>query len=202
MSRKAGVSEGELADLVALLYTDGRPLSKAVSRYKQSRFDEGDYRNDDFNEAKADLSTRQTKLRSALDILLHENNYEDNLTDEIWRNSYQPFHWVSEFYSIVAENGGFDVIIGNPPYVEYSKVKNSYTLQNYETMPCGDLYSFVIERAKTISKPESAISMIAPISLISADKFSILRKMLSDCGMLWYSSYSKRPGMLFDGIEK
>ena len=33
-----------------------------------------------------------------------------------WVKSHQPFHWFVEFYGIVS-NGGFDVIIGNPPYV-------------------------------------------------------------------------------------
>ncbi len=40
-----------------------------------------------------------------------------------WRQTHQPFHWFVEFYRIIQEEGGFDVIIGNPPYVEYSKVR-------------------------------------------------------------------------------
>ncbi|MBW2116244.1 MAG: SAM-dependent methyltransferase, partial [Deltaproteobacteria bacterium] len=44
-----------------------------------------------------------------------------------WRESHQPFHWFIEFYGIMKE-GGFDVIIGNPPYVEYGKIKNDYVL--------------------------------------------------------------------------
>ena len=35
-----------------------------------------------------------------------------------WQQSHQPFHWWVEFYGIMKQ-GGFDVIIGNPPYVEY-----------------------------------------------------------------------------------
>ncbi len=35
-----------------------------------------------------------------------------------WKASHQPFHWFVEFYGIM-HGGGFDVIIGNPPYVEY-----------------------------------------------------------------------------------
>jgi hypothetical protein len=34
-----------------------------------------------------------------------------------WRESHQPFHWFAEFYGVMRE-GGFDVVIGNPPYVE------------------------------------------------------------------------------------
>src|SRR5579859_972181 len=37
-----------------------------------------------------------------------------------WQESHQPCHWWIEFYGIM-KAGGFDVIIGNPPYVEYEK---------------------------------------------------------------------------------
>ena len=41
-----------------------------------------------------------------------------------WLKSHQPFHWFVEFYGMM-QQGGFDVIIGNPPYVEYSKVRRN-----------------------------------------------------------------------------
>ena len=43
-----------------------------------------------------------------------------------WLASHRPLHWFVEFYGIM-RRGGFDVVIGNPPYVEYSKVKSEYT---------------------------------------------------------------------------
>src|SRR5947209_14063418 len=49
-----------------------------------------------------------------------------------WQHSHQPFHWWIEFYGIM-KRGGFDVIIGNPPYVEYEKVIKMYTVHNYNT---------------------------------------------------------------------
>ncbi len=70
------------------------------------------------------------------------------------------FHWFAEFYHIVAGNDGFDCIIGNPPYVEYSKVKNQYIIQNYTTENCGNLYAFIIERCFEILNPISRFSMI------------------------------------------
>ena len=33
-----------------------------------------------------------------------------------WKRSHQPFHWFVEFFGIL-NAGGFDVIIGNPPYL-------------------------------------------------------------------------------------
>ena len=34
-----------------------------------------------------------------------------------WVKSHQPFHWFIQFYGIM-NSGGFNVIIGNPPYAE------------------------------------------------------------------------------------
>ena len=39
-----------------------------------------------------------------------------------WKTSHQPFHWFAEFFGIM-NRGGFDVTIGNPPYVQYHKVE-------------------------------------------------------------------------------
>ncbi len=54
-----------------------------------------------------------------------------------WLNSHKPFHWFTAFYGILQE-GGFDVIIGNPPYVEYRKVKKDYTIKGYGTESYGN----------------------------------------------------------------
>src|SRR5713226_3970167 len=53
-----------------------------------------------------------------------------------WQQSHQPFHWWVEFYGIM-KRGGFDVIIGNPPWKEYSSVRRTYAIRNYVTEGCG-----------------------------------------------------------------
>ncbi|MDE7496733.1 MAG: SAM-dependent methyltransferase, partial [Muribaculaceae bacterium] len=40
-----------------------------------------------------------------------------------WLVSHHPFHWLAEFYQIIQGNHGFDVIIGNPPYVNIKNVQ-------------------------------------------------------------------------------
>ena len=44
-----------------------------------------------------------------------------------WLRSHQPFHWFIQFYGILA-SGGFDVIVGNPQYVEFSRSGVIYRL--------------------------------------------------------------------------
>ncbi|HLC40849.1 MAG TPA: DNA methyltransferase, partial [Methylomirabilota bacterium] len=60
-----------------------------------------------------------------------------------WLKSHQPFHWFVEFYGIM-NGGGFDVILGNPPYVEYRRVRGTYRLSQgqYASEPADNLYAY------------------------------------------------------------
>ena len=97
-----------------------------------------------FTSAKSELRKRLTDLRDELDEYLageYGVKPSDGTAYQHWRDRHQPFHWFVEFYGIM-HKGGFDVIIGNPPYVEYSKVKKEgYTVKGYETESCGNLYA-------------------------------------------------------------
>ena len=121
----------------------------------------------------------------------------DSNSYDAWRASHQPFHWFAEFYGVMSK-GGFDVVIGNPPYVEYSKVRDDYTIRNYVTEPSGNLYAFVLERSKLIAQSWGNLSMIVPVALVSTQRMTPLQHMLETDSDCWYSNYSMRPGKLFD----
>ncbi len=119
-----------------------------------------------------------------------------------WVKSHQPFHWFIQFYGIL-NGGGFDVIIGNPPYVEYKNVCNLYKVKGYITEPCGDLYAFVTERVLIIQANSGRNGLIIPVSYVSADGFSLLRSLVQlNCGLNWVSTYAMRPSKLFEGVDK
>jgi hypothetical protein len=119
-----------------------------------------------------------------------------------WRASHQPFHWFAEFYGVMRE-GGFDVVIGNPPYVEYKDVKASYTLQGFQTERCGDLYAFCMERSLQILQACGQVGLIVPISVFGTDGFeSLQRLVLSSISPVWVSCFANRPSQLFDGAQK
>ena len=115
---------------------------------------------------KAALRARLDGLRDELDRYLG-NEYgvdvKKTASYDTWRARHRPFHWFVEFYGIM-NKGGFDVVVGNPPYVEYSKVKKDYTVKGYQTEPCGNLYAYVLERSKALTNQWASLSMIVPLS--------------------------------------
>jgi hypothetical protein len=117
-----------------------------------------------------------------------------------WLTSHKPFHWFVEFYDIVVDRGGFDVIIGNPPYVAYSKVRKDYTVRGYQTEPCGNLYALTIERSLSLLQPKSYMGMIVPIASISTTGMAELQSLYQSFPT-WQSNYAVRPGKLFAGVD-
>ncbi|MFN9398729.1 MAG: Eco57I restriction-modification methylase domain-containing protein, partial [Dolichospermum sp.] len=120
---------------------------------------------------------------------------------EKWKLSHDPFHWFVEFYGIISR-GGFDVIIGNPPYVEYSKVKKDYEIKGYQTEKCGNLYGFVIERNNQFLQTLGITGMIIPHSAICTDRMEELQCQMNNKSTLWISSFCIRPAKLFDGVDQ
>ncbi|NJD37165.1 MAG: hypothetical protein FIA89_02405 [Geobacter sp.] len=119
-----------------------------------------------------------------------------------WHDSHKPFHWFSEFYDIVHDRGGFDVIIGNPPYVEYSKARKEYTIKGYVTEASGNLYAHVTERSFNLLSSRGGFGFIVPISVVCTQRMQYVQNVLtSKANNLWLSNYAERPSKLFMGAE-
>ena len=118
-----------------------------------------------------------------------------------WLKSHQPFHWFVEFYGIMS-NGGFDVIVGNPPYVEYSKVRKHYRIKGMATISCGNLYALMIERAYEILSEGGRFGFIVQAPLVSTQRMVAVRSLLmrQSCVAL-FSTFDDRPSKLFTGIH-
>jgi hypothetical protein len=165
---------------------------------------------DDIRDRKNELRSVLKELRSELDRYLASEYGIDRLHKlteqtykpafEQWQLSHSPFHWFVEFYGIM-QRGGFDVIIGNPPYVEYSKVRKDYTVHGYETENCGNLYAAVLERSLTLCRPEhSYVGLIVPLSVCGGERFEQLRATIrANTSALWLANFEIFPSRLFDG---
>jgi hypothetical protein len=159
---------------------------------------------------KQELRKRLAKLGAELDGYLageyglSADRYRSKISYEKafakWKTSHEPFHWFVEFYGIM-NSGGFNVIIGNPPYVEYSNVKQTYTIRGYSTENCGNLYAFVWERCVDIASEAGGIGMIQPVAAVCTDGYRPLRSLLRSTGLSVVSNFNDRPSKLFDGLE-
>lgn len=118
-----------------------------------------------------------------------------------WRESHQPFHWFAEFYGVMRE-GGFDVVIGNPPYVEYKDVSSTYSTMGLETQSCGNLFAYTTERSKSIAKNTGLMGMIIPLSAFSTDRMTpLIDNLKKSSASLHISHFGWRPAKLFDGVN-
>ena len=158
---------------------------------------------DTYRNAKQELKERLKKLDELLNQKLYASTVSGGVNYDDWLKTHQPFHWLAEYYDIINGNGGFDVIIGNPPYVEYSKVRGLYTVSGYKTIDSGNLYSFVIERSFNVMSNGNYIGMIIPISAFCTARMeSLMRAFLTYTSNSFISNYAERPSKLFEGAER
>lgn len=90
----------------------------------------------------------------------------------------KPFNWETEFPEVFAQ-GGFDVVIGNPPYVRQELLspikpylKNHY--QSYNGV--ADLYAYFYEKGLNILKPAGKLSYIVTNKWLKAGYGEPLRR--------------------------
>ena len=160
-----------------------------------------------FRNAKKELKERLKKLNDLLNHKLYQSTaseatYFGGLGYDAWLKSHQPFHWLAEYYDIINGKGGFDLIIGNPPYVEYSQAKKIYRLEKYayNTLECGNLYAIVFERCLNITYGSSYTGMIVQLPIVCSERMKNAQDLLSKRNS-WIYTFDDRPGKLFDGLE-
>jgi hypothetical protein len=151
--------------------------------------------------AKKILSNGTQILRSTLDKLFYEavvvNRNMQTFAE--WKESTSPFHWFVEFPDVF-QSGGFDVVIGNPPYIKKSKV--SYDISGHFTSDSPDIYAICMERASLITNTHGIFAMIVMTNLAFSERFEKLREYLTKrFPQRWLSGYAKRPSLLFDGVQ-
>ena len=125
-----------------------------------------------------------------------------------------PFHWGLEFHEVF-EQGGFDVIVGNPPYVQLQKIKglvhDFYESTGYKSYDkTGDIYCLFYERSNQILKEGGMLSYITsnkwmrneygkplrdyfmsetePLGIIDMADLQVFASATVECGIMTFES--------------
>ena len=132
------------------------------------------------------LARRET-LPSLADNIRQGNSLISGTEQELkgyfgdnWREK-KPFNWEQEFKDIMAQ-GGFDVVIGNPPYgAQFDTCDKNYLYRNFQTGEYQlDSYLLFIERAITLLKDKCFLGFIVPNPWLTNIKVTKLRQYVLD----------------------
>ncbi len=112
------------------------------------------------------------------------------------------FNWQTEFPDVFAK-GGFDVVIGNPPYVRVQNLRSTevdFYFANYHT-PCGklDVSTLFFEKSLSLIKSEGVVSFISSSQWMQTDYGKNLRKLLSNYKIYSILDFGSLP--VFDGAD-
>jgi len=90
------------------------------------------------------------------------------------------FAWKLYFAEVFTEKGGFDIVIGNPPYISHDKLDSkNYLRKQFECFePFADLYCYFIESAVNLQNPTGVLCYITSNSYIKAKYGAPLRNIL------------------------
>ncbi len=93
------------------------------------------------------------------------------------------FLWRLNFSEVFKEKGGFDIVIGNPPYIshdKFPKYQKKSLKQNYKSFEAfADLYCYFIELAIKLSGQNAVTSFITSNSFLRANYGLPLRKFIT-----------------------
>ena len=118
--------------------------------------------------------------------------------DEMAKKKNKPwFIWKLEFYDVFKNNGGFDIVIGNPPYVDSESMsKNDPELrkvysQKYKVAKGNwDLFVIFFELGFSLLSSDGILAFIVPNKLISANYSKTLRDFLCQKTVVEIRDYS------------
>ncbi|MFX1256503.1 MAG: Eco57I restriction-modification methylase domain-containing protein [Promethearchaeota archaeon] len=95
---------------------------------------------------------------------------------------YYLFHWIFEFPEVFLEKGGFDVIIGNPPYLSSKDILDSHKeifKELYSTAKKQfDLFTIFMEQCFKLLHKNSLFGFIIPDSFLSRSSFEPIRELI------------------------
>lgn len=150
--------------------------------------------------AKLSLWLRTAQPRRKLNDLSSNIKCGNSLVSNKTISGEKAFKWETEFEKVFKE-GGFDIVIGNPPYVNANELKKSLSIEEYKYLKSSyitakgtvDLYIYFFEKGLSITKKEGILSFITPNRFLSASYGKALREFIIDkCEIISLIDYSDK----------
>ena len=142
-----------------------------------------DINEDSIEITKLSLWLNTAKYNRKLATLSGNIKCGNSLIDDAAVAGEKAFDWGKEFPEVLAQ-GGFDVVIGNPPYVSANNIKNQnekeFYKSNFKTArEMYDLYSLFTERTHHLLKENGLFGFIFSNSWLGIKSFYSFREFLS-----------------------
>lgn len=135
--------------------------------------------------AQLNLLLKAAEKKHRLPMLQENIKVGNSLIDDATVAGTRAFRWEEEFKDVMDE-GGFDVVIGNPPYVNVYLMNDKERIffsetAFYETPHLKyDLYTIFIEKGIKLLRDRGHIGLIVPYSLLTQPYAELLRKYILD----------------------
>lgn len=114
----------------------------------------------------------------------------------------KPFSWKEEFKAVFAQ-GGFDIVIGNPPWVDLkghpSQLVKYYFAKFSSTENRINLFSIFIEKSLSILSKKGCFGFIIPNSLLYQSSYSKIRNIILNQWNI--GSIIRLPDNVFVGVK-
>lgn len=197
-----------LDQLQANLFGDKLVLSDVESSILENNLYGVDINEESVEIAKLSLWLRTAKPKRKLNTLNKNIQCGNSLVDDAAATD-KPFHWQTAFPKVF-ERGGFDIIIGNPPYVQLQSMKELSAVleqKGYQTFErTGDLYCLFYEKANQLLRSNGLLGFITSNKWMRAGYGKSLRQyllthtqiyLLIDAGAGIFSSATVDSNLLF-----
>jgi hypothetical protein len=125
----------------------------------------------------------------------YESEQKGLFSDEDSMRRLNHFDWQKQF-SDVFENGGFDIVIGNPPYVRQEGLGEfkEYFSSHYQVYHgVADLYAYFIEKGISLLKPDGLFGIIVANKWTRAGYGEPLRRFLKSKEVLEIVDFGDLP---------
>ncbi|MBS7357284.1 MAG: N-6 DNA methylase [Bacteroidales bacterium] len=163
---------------ISLFDDEKNRLQKTVSHLLSSYYSCSDHdRKGKLQQEISDTINKQLEAQAYNPEILRELgaiNLAENNKFFLWHT------WFSDVFSRDDDKNGFDIVIGNPPYVVVSDVDKEHLYYKYKTKNCLELYSYFFEHSINILHHNGVLSFITGSLYTKGIKFQPLRSFLEN----------------------